>query len=84
MGFFDRLQKERQKELLDFVNAQEMKDALGEKSTLSDVIRAEIVGKIIADDCHITGSATDHKHKKMWVEFTFYAKEEEHEEETER
>ena len=80
MGFFQRIEEERQKELIDFVKAQEEMSESGNKRTLSDVIRADIVEKIIADDCHITGSATDHKNKKMWVEFTFYTKEADHEE----
>lgn len=75
MGFFERIDAELQKDLITFVETQEAKSERGEKSTLSDSIRAAIVEKIIADDCHITGSATDHNKKKMWVEFTFYDKE---------
>ena len=75
MGLFERIDAELQKDLITFVETQEAKSERGEKSTLGDVIRADIVKKIIKDDCHITGSATDHNKKKMWVEFTFYDKE---------
>lgn len=81
MGFFERIDAELQKDLITFVETQEAKSERGEKSTLSDVIRADIVKKIIEDDCRITGSATDHSKKIMWVEFTFYSKEAEDEEE---
>lgn len=79
MGFFERIDRELQKDLINFVEAQEARSDGEKKRTLSDVIRAEIVSKIIQGDCKITGSATDHNQKKMWVEFTFYAKEDEYE-----
>ena len=75
MGFFERLEAEKQNDLINFVKAQDEKERTEGRAVLSDSIRAAIVEKIIADDCHITGSATDHNKKKMWVEFTFYDKE---------
>lgn len=75
MGFFERLEAEKQNDLINFVKAQDEKEHIEGRTTLSDSIRAAIVDKIIAGDCHITGSATDHNKKKMWVEFTFYNKE---------
>lgn len=72
MGFFERLEAEKQNDLINFVKAQDEKERIEGRTTLSDSIRAAIVDKIIAGDCHITGSVTDHDKKKMWVEFTFY------------
>lgn len=72
MGFFERLEAEKQNDLINFVKAQDEKERIEGRTTLSDSIRAAIVDKIIAGDCHITGSVTDHDKKKMWVEFTFH------------
>ena len=72
MGFFERLDMELQKDLVSFVEAENER----ERKTLGDAIKADIVEKIIQGDCKITGSATDHEKKKMFVEFTFYSKEE--------
>lgn len=75
VGFYERLNADQQNDLVNFVKAQDEKERTEGRTVLSDSIRAAIVEKIIADDCHITGSATDHNKKKMWVEFTFYDKE---------
>lgn len=72
VGFYERLNADQQNDLVNFVKAQDEKERTEGRTVLSDSIRAAIVEKIIADDCHITGSVTDHDKKKMWVEFTFY------------
>lgn len=71
MGIFEKLETEQQNDLINFVKTQDEKMRAKGCATLSDSIRAAIVESIIKDDCHITGSATDHRKKKMWVEFTF-------------
>lgn len=43
-----------------------------ENKTLADWEVIWILEKIIDGKCKITGSATDHAEKKMYVEFTFY------------
>ena len=68
MGFFERLDMELQKDLIDFVKAQNDREG----KTLGDAIKVDILENLIRGDCKITGSATDHKKKKMFVEFTFY------------
>lgn len=68
MGFFERLDMELQKDLIDFVKTEEERKG----KTLGDAIKADVLKKLIDGDCKITGSATNHKKKKMYVEFTFY------------
>ena len=43
-----------------------------ENKTLADWAARWILEKIIDGECKITGCATDHTEKKMYVEFTFY------------
>lgn len=47
-----------------------------ERKTLSDALKAQIARDMIDGTCKITGSRTDHKRKKMWVEFTWEWEEE--------
>ena len=68
MGFFERLDMELQKDLINFVKSENEREG----KTLGDALKADILEKLIQGDCKITGSATDHKKKKMFVEFTFY------------
>ena len=68
MGFFERLDMELQKDLINFVESENER----ESKTLGDSLKASILEKLIKGDCKITGCATDHKKKKMFVEFTFY------------
>ena len=69
MGFFANLDMALQKDLMDFVEEQEAKEG---KHTLGDVLIAEILRKIIDGDCRMSGCATNHEKKRMYVEFTFY------------
>ena len=66
-------------DLISFV--EKVKDK--ENRTLADWVVQWILEKIIDGDCKITGSATDHHKKKMYVEFSFYNYEERKEEEDE-
>ena len=77
MGLFERLDAELQRDLLSFVEAQEESERTTGRAVLGDSIKATILRKLIEGDCRITGSATDHEKKKMWVEFTFYSKDKE-------
>ena len=69
MGFFEKLDMQLQKDLIDFVKAEEERRG----KTLADCISCDILQKIISGDCKITGCATDHGKKKMFVEYTFYS-----------
>ena len=69
MGFFERIDMELQKDLVDFVKAQEEKPW---PHTLGDAILAEILKDIIKGDARISGSATNHKKKRMYLEISFY------------
>ena len=77
MGLFERLDAELQRDLLDFVETQEEKEEREGRAVLGDSIKATILRKLIEGDCKITGSVTSHEKKKMWVEFTFYAEDDE-------
>lgn len=46
-----------------------------ENRTLADWVVQWILESIIDGKCKITGSATDHSKKKMYVEFSFYQEE---------
>ena len=69
MGFFGRIDMELQKDLVDFVKAQEEKPW---PHTLGDAILVEILKDIIKGDARISGSATNHKKKRMYLEISFY------------
>lgn len=68
MGFYERLDMELQKDLIEFVENENEREG----KTLGDSLKASILEKLIKGDCKITGCATDHKKKKMFAEFTFY------------
>lgn len=57
-------------DLLSFINKQKDK----ENRTVSEWVIQWILESIINGNCTITGCATDHKDKKMYVEFSFYQK----------
>lgn len=69
MSFFGQLDRELQKDIIDFVAKQEAQEG---KQVLGDAISAAILRHIIDGECRITGSVTDHGKKKMFVEYTFY------------
>lgn len=69
MNFFEQLDLALQKDIIDFVKTQEAQEG---NRVLRDVISAAILRDIIDGECRITGSVTDHKKKKMFVEYTFY------------
>ena len=57
------------KGLLAFIEAQEAKPR---PHILRGEVAAWILKAIVDGDCRISGSATDHTKKIMYVEFTFY------------
>lgn len=69
MGFFEQIDLELQKDLVDFVKAQEEKPW---PHTLGDAILVEILKDIIKGDARISGSVTNHKKKRMYLEISFY------------
>lgn len=73
MSFFGQLDRELQKDIIDFVEKQEAQKG---KQMLRDAISANILRHIIGGECRITGCVTDHKKKKMFVEYTFYEEDE--------
>lgn len=58
-------------DLKAFIKTEEQK----ENRTLGDWTKRWILESIIDGKCKITGSATDHSKKKMYVEFSFYQEE---------
>ena len=69
MSLFERMETSLQKDLIAFVEAEESKPY---PKTLSDVLSADILRKLISGDCKMTGCCTNHKTKKMYIEYTFY------------
>lgn len=58
-------------DLISFIEREKGK----ENRTLADWTVQWILESIIDGECKITGSATDHEEKKMYVEFSFYQEE---------
>ena len=73
MGFFAQLDAELQKDLVDFVKAQE---ANTEPHTLGDALLKECVKSIVSGDARISGCVTNHEKKRMYIELSFYEGEE--------
>lgn len=74
MGFFEQLDMELQKDLLDFVKAQKEKPY---PHILGESLLATILEDIIKGNARISGSVTDHKEKRMYLEISFYENDEE-------
>lgn len=55
-------------DLISFIEREKCK----ENRTLADRVVQWILEDIISGKCKITGSATDHDKKKMFVEFSYY------------
>ena len=61
-----------QKDLIDFIKKRESE----ENQPFGKVLVAELLKKLINGDCMITGCAKNDKTGKLWVEYSFYEKEE--------
>lgn len=68
IGFIDA---ELQKDLLDFIKEQEEKPY---PHVLGDVILADILKHIVNGEARISGCATNHETKRMYLEISFYEK----------
>lgn len=62
-----------QKDLLDFIKQRESEN----NQPFGKVLLAELLKKLINGDCTITGCAKNDKTGKVWVEYSFYEKEQE-------
>ena len=69
MGFFAQLDAELQKDLVDFVKAQE---ANIEQHTVGEWLLTECVKFIVSGDARISGCVTNHEKKRMYIELSFY------------
>lgn len=64
---------ELQKDLIDFIKEQEAKPY---PHVLRDVIIREVLESIVIGEARVSGCATNHGTKKMYLEFSFYENEE--------
>ena len=69
MGLLEQIDMELQKDLLNFVKEQEEKPY---PHRLGDALLTDILKDIIKGDARISGSVTDHKNKRMYLEVSFY------------
>lgn len=76
MSFFSELDKRLQADLISFVEEQEAKPY---PHTFGESLTADILRHFIKGDCRLSGCATNHAKKTMYLEFTFYEEEKENE-----
>jgi len=69
MSFFGELDKQLQAGLIAFVAEQEAKPY---PHTFGESLTADILRHFINGDCRMSGCATNHAKKTMYLEFTFY------------
>lgn len=69
MSFFSKLDKQLQADLISFVEEQEAKPY---PHVLGESLTASILRHFINGDCRMSGCATNHEKKTMYLEFTFY------------
>ena len=74
MGLLAQIDMKLQKDLIDFVKKQEEKPW---PHTMGDALMTEILKDIIKGDARISGCVTDHGKKRMYLEISFYEREEE-------
>ena len=72
MGLLEQIDMELQKDLIDFVKAQEEKPY---PHRLGDALLKEILKDIIKGDARLSGCVTNHKEKRMYLEISFYEEE---------
>ena len=72
MGLLEQIDMELQKDLVNFVKAQEERPF---PHVLGDTILVEILKDIIKGDARISGCVTNHKKKRMYLEISFYENE---------
>ena len=64
-----------QKDLLDFIKKREAE----KNQPFGKALVADLLKDLINGDCKITGCAKNDKTGKLWVEYSFYGKEQENE-----
>ena len=69
MGLLSMIDMELQKDLVNFIKAQEEKPY---PHVLGDVLIASILKSIISGDARLSGCATNHGTKRMYLEISFY------------
>ena len=69
MGLLSQIDMELQKDLIEFVKAQEEKPY---PHTLGDDLLKEILKDIIKGDARLSGCVTDHGKKRMYLEVSFF------------
>lgn len=69
MSFFEELDKQLQPDLIAFVTEQEAKPY---PHVLGEDLTASVLRHFIDGDCRMSGCATSHAKKTMYLEFTFY------------
>ena len=74
MGLLSQIDMELQKDLIEFVKAQEEKPY---PHTLGDALLKEILKDIIKGDARLSGCVTDHGKKRMYLEVSFFENDEE-------
>lgn len=77
MGLLSQIDMELQKDLIDFVKAQEEKPY---PHTLGDALLKEILKDIIKGDARLSGCVANHEKKRMYLEISFFENEEEQDE----
>ena len=70
MGILSQIDAELHKDLLNFVKEQDEKNKNG-KVVFGDYMLNDLLKMLISGKCKITGIVTDHKNKKMYVEYSF-------------
>ncbi|MBQ1364248.1 MAG: hypothetical protein IIY60_00410 [Clostridia bacterium] len=73
MGLLEQIDMELQKDLINFVKSQEKKPW---PHTLGESLLTEILKDIIKGDARISGCVTDHGKKRMYLEVSFFEKDE--------
>lgn len=70
MGILEQIDVELQKDLLNFVKDQDEKSKNGEV-VFGDYLLNELLKDLISGKCKITGTVTDHRKGKLYVEYSF-------------
>lgn len=72
MGLLSQIDMELQKDLIDFIKAQEEKPY---PHVLGDDLMASILNDIVSGDARLSGCATDHAKQRMYLEISFFENE---------
>ena len=70
MGILSQRDAELQSDLLNFVKEQDEKSKNG-KVIFGDYLLNELLKYLISGKCKITGTVSDHKKGKLYVEYSF-------------